>query len=297
MKIGFIGLGQMGRHIATNLHKNGVNLKVFDAKPEALKICEEKGIQISTSIREIAQWANLVLLSLPNADIVEKVIFDNDGIALNAKHGLIVIDLGTTAYMKTLDFARRLEVFKIGFADAPVSGMESRAEAGELSLMYGGNKEIYMKAMPYFQMISNCVVNFGEIGSGQLAKLINQLLFDINAAALSEVLALSSKLGLDADKTVQIVTTGTGKSWAAEFFSPRIANGVFTEGYSMENAYKDLVSASEISAQMKIPMPILSAAIAIYQMALCSGLGKEAKGSMIKVYEYYMGTKFRRQTN
>lgn len=294
MNLGFVGLGQMGRHMAMNLHKNNATIMVFDAKPEAVQICKDKGLKTAETLKELAVWSDIIFLSLPNAEVIEKVVFNEEGIAPNSRKGLVIIDLGTTAYMKTIGFAKRLKQYGIEFADAPVSGMESRAEAGELSLMYGGSEEIYKKAFAYFEMISNCVVNFGELGSGQLAKLINQLLFDINVAALSEVLALAAKLGLDPEKTIQVVTTGTGKSWAADFFSPRIANGIFTEGYSMENAYKDLISASEISAQMKIPMPILSVATSIYQMALCKGLGNEAKGSMIKVYEEFLGSKFRK---
>ncbi|MCI5865858.1 MAG: NAD(P)-dependent oxidoreductase [Cloacibacillus porcorum] len=293
MKIGFIGLGKMGRHMAVNMFKHDTDIRVFDANREILTELSNLGIPTASSPAEIGKLADVVFLSLPSAGVVEKVLFGEGGVIGDGAKRNIIVDLGTTAYMKTLEFGSRLGSLGFKFADAPVSGMESRAASGELTLMFGGEQSVFDKIVPYFNMISNKVINFGGLGSGQMAKLINQLLFDINTAALSEVLALATKLGLDPQKTVEVVTSGTGRSWAAEFFAPRILSGVFNEGYAMDNAYKDLVSASEISAQLRVPMPILSAATAIYQMSLCKGLGNEGKGAMIKVYEEFLGAEFR----
>ncbi len=234
-------------------------------------------------------------MSLPNTEIVERVLFGKDGVAESAREGAIVVDLGTTAYMGTLDIGRRLAERKIRFCDAPVSGMESRARDGQLTLMFGGEKNLFETLEPSFAHFATCILYLGELGTGQLAKLINQLAFDINTAALAEMLGLAAKLGLDPEKTVQILNTGTGRSWASEFFGPRILEDNFSEGYAMNNAYKDLISASELSAQQKIPLPILSAATAIYQTALCMGLGDGDKGSMVKVYEQILGVRFRKQ--
>lgn len=293
MKIGFIGLGKMGRHMAANIFKHHSDIRVFDANKEALSEISKTGIATASSLAEIGRWADVIFLSLPNARVVENVLFGDSGLISGDTKKCIIIDLGTTAYMKTIEFGRRLRPLEIDFSDAPVSGMESRAQSGELTLMYGGEQSVFDKVFPYFNMISNKVINFGALGSGQMAKLINQLLFDVNTAALAEVLALAAKLGLDPEKTVDVVTSGTGRSWAAEFFAPRILSGNFSEGYAMDNAYKDLVSASEISAQLKIPMPILAAATAIYQMSLCKGTGNEGKSAMIRVYEEILGVEFR----
>lgn len=294
MNIGFIGLGQMGKHMALNLHKGGANVRVFDANREAVELLVAKGVSAASGAKELTLWADAIFLSLPNADIVERVVFGEGGIARDAREGLILVDLGTSAYMKTVEFGKRLKEMGIRFADAPVSGMESRAEAGELTLMYGGAEDAFEAMRPYFAMFSNCIVPLGDVGAGQLGKLVNQLLFDINVTALAEILALSAKLGLDPEKTIQVATTGTGSSWASEFFAHRMAAGNFGDGYSMDNAYKDLISASEISANLRIPMPILHAATSIYQMSLCSGLGGEDKGAMIKVYEQFLGVQFRK---
>lgn len=294
MKVGFVGLGRMGKHMAVNMFKQGAEIKVFDANADARSELSDAGIKAANSLTEIWESSDMVFLSLPSAAVVEEVVFGKYGVSKSERNCSMIIDLGTTAYVKTIDFAKRLEALGVQFADAPVSGMESRAQSGELTLMFGGEQDVFSAAQPYFDMISNKVINFGAIGSGQLAKLVNQLLFDINTAALAEILALAAKLGLDPQKTVEVVTTGTGRSWAAEFFAPRIMDNIFNEGYAMDNAYKDLVSASEISAQLKIPMPILAAATAIYQMSLCKGAGSEGKGAMVKLYEGFLGKKFRR---
>ena len=133
----------------------------------------------------------------------------------------------------------------------------------------------------------------GDSGNGQLAKLINQILFDINAAALAEILPLSAYLGLDSQKIGEIINSGTGKSYASEFFIPHNLKGDFSEGYPLEKAYKDLVSAAEIGMKERIPLPVLAAATAVYQETMRMGFAAENKGAMIKVSESLLGTEFR----
>ena len=133
----------------------------------------------------------------------------------------------------------------------------------------------------------------GGPGSGQLAKLVNQLLFDINAAALAEILPMSVKMGLDPEKVGEVVNSGTGRSYASEFFIPRMLENSFSAGYPMASAYKDLVSAAEIGSRHCIPMPVLNAAVATYQMALLRGDGDLDKGGMIRVFEDLLGVRYR----
>lgn len=281
--------------MARNLHAKGASLRVYDANPQAAAGLRDAGLDTAASVGELTGWADALLLSLPDAAVVECVVFGEDGIFQNARPGQIVVDLGTTSHTATLAFGERLAARGIRFADAPVSGMASRARDGQLTLMFGGEEALFETMRPCFEHFANCVLYLGELGTGQLAKLINQLLFDINAAAAAEMLALAAKLGLDPEKTVQIVNSGTGRSWASEFFGPRILADNFGDGYAMGSAYKDLVAASELSAQRAIPLPILAAAAAVYQTALCKGYGDGDKGSMIKVYEDTLGVRFRKK--
>lgn len=292
MKIGFVGLGQMGKHMAMNMLKSGAELTVTDLKKDSFLQFEQKGVRTTTNLAEVVQ-AEIVFLSLPGTQAVQDVLVGRNGIIDKLGKGQIVVDLSTMSYTATLELAKRLEARGVSFLDAPVSGMESRAQEGTLTVMCGGSEKILETVRPFLNCIGNKILYMGGTGSGQLTKLINQLLFDINAAALAEVLPMAVKLGLDPEKVGQVVNSGTGKSYASEFFLPRILKNSFSDGYAMKHAYKDLVSGAEISANLCIPMPVLGAATATYQAALLKGYGDQDKGAMICVFEELLGVAYR----
>jgi 3-hydroxyisobutyrate dehydrogenase-like beta-hydroxyacid dehydrogenase len=207
--------------------------------------------------------------------------------------GQIVVDTSTMDYLETRDFAIRLAERGIGFIDAPVSGMEARAIEGTLTAMCGGKAETLEKVRPYLSCVANNILHMGDSGSGQLSKLINQLLFDINCAAIAEVLPMAAKLGIDPEKIGKIINSGTGRSYASEFFIPRILKNNFSDGYPLQHAYKDIDAGAKVSATHNIPMPVLAAASATYQMALLKGHGHLDKGAMIRVFEDLLGVQFR----
>lgn len=153
--------------------------------------------------------------------------------------------------------------------------------------------EDFNRALPLLQCVGKDIQYMGSAGSGQLTKLINQLLFDINCAALAELLPMAAKVGLDPDKVGHVVNNGTGRSYASEFFIPRILQNEFSKGYPMKHAYKDLVSAARLGSALCIPMPVLAAAMATYQMALLQGHGDKDKGAMIRPFEDLLGRQFR----
>lgn len=294
-KVGFIGLGTMGKWMALNVMKSGFDLTVFDIDEKAVKFLTDQGAKSGRNPGDLAAQVDWVFLSLPNTEIVEGVIFGQDGLVNGAKSGLIVVDLSTIKYLPTLDIARRLQERGVHFADAPVSGMEARAKETQLTVMFGGEEAIFEQVRPVFDAIGNKVIYMGEIGSGQLTKLTNQLLFNISCAAIAEVLPMAVKLGLDPEKVTQVVTTGTGRSFAAEFFLPLALEGRFDQGYPLKEAYKDMISAAEICAYRKIPLPLVHSATTTYQMALNDGYGDESKGAMVKVFERILGVKFRKK--
>jgi 3-hydroxyisobutyrate dehydrogenase-like beta-hydroxyacid dehydrogenase len=296
MRIGFVGLGQMGKHMALNMLKSGAELIVNDVRIESFPEFERRGARTTTNLPDIAQ-ANIIFLSLPNSEIVESVLLGEKGLIDKLGKGQILVDLSTITYATTVEIARRLEARGIDFVDAPVSGMEARAQEGTLTVMCGGKSEIVDAIKPYLNCIANKVLHMGGTGSGQLTKLINQLLFDINAAALAEVLPMSVKMGLDPEKVGQVVNSGTGRSYASEFFIPRVLKNSFSDGYPMKDAYKDLVSGAELGAKLCIPMPVLAAATATYQTALLRGYGDQDKGAMIRVFEELLGSAYRSKSS
>lgn len=293
MKIGFCGLGQMGKHMAANLvKKSGAQVIVSDVRSDSFTEFERAGAAATTDVTALAE-ADLIFLSLPSAKVVQDVLFGKRGLADRLRVGQTVIDTSTITYAATVDAAVRLQSRGVAFLDAPISGMEARAKDGTLTVMCGGSRDVFDKVKPCLDMIGNKVLYLGRSGSGQLTKLINQLLFDINIAAVAEILPMAMKMQLDPTQVAEVVNSGTGRSYASEFFVPRILKGHFSDGYPLEAAYKDLVSAAEIGANECIPMPVLAAATATYQAALLKGHGKKDKGGMILVYEDLLGVSVR----
>lgn len=294
MKLGFVGLGQMGKHMAINMLKSGAELIVSDMRPDSFPEFESKGARTTGNLLDVVE-ADIIFLCLPDSRVVRNVILGESGLITRLKEGQILVDFSTIKYSTTIEIAKALEEKGVGFLDAPISGMEARAREGTLTVMCGGRQELFDRMKPYMECVGNKILYMGSTGSGQLTKLINQLLFDINVAALAEILPMSVKMGLDPEKVGEVVNSGTGRSYASEFFIPRILKDSFVEGYSLKNAYKDLISAAEISADLCIPMPVLSAATSTYQMALLKGHGDRDKGAMIAVFEELLGVKYRKE--
>ncbi|MDZ4185028.1 MAG: NAD(P)-binding domain-containing protein [Desulfuromonadales bacterium] len=294
-RIGFIGLGTMGKWIALNMLEAGFSLRVYDINPDPIRFLVEKGALAAESAADVAARVDWLFLSLPDTALVEKVIFGENGVLAGAAPGLVLVDFSTIGYMPTLEIHRRLKERGILFADAPVSGMEERAKEATLTVMFGGEEGLFQTVRPALEAIGNQIVHMGEVGSGQLTKLINQLLFNINCAGLAEVLPMAAKLGLDPEKVAQVVTAGTGRSFAAEFFIPLTLESRFDEGYPVKSAYKDLISAAEISARMGIPLPVVNATMVTFQMAIAAGFGDLSKGGLIRVFEEMLGAEFRKR--
>jgi len=294
-RIGFIGLGQMGKWMALNFLKADCQTSVFDIDSRAVDFLVENGAEACQTPAQMAKQCEVLFLSLPDTDIVEQTIFGKTGLIKAAHKDMLIVDLSTISYLRSVDMAARLSPMNIFFCDAPVSGMEARAKEASLTIMVGGQKKVFDRICPLLEIIGDTVLHMGPVGSGQLTKLVNQLLFDINAAGLAEVLPMAAKLGLDPAKVCRIITTGTGRSFAAEFFTPLTLKNRFDKGYPLKSAYKDLTSAAEISSRHKIPLPLTQATTNIFQMALAQGLGSENKGALIKVFEKFLDVEFRKK--
>jgi 3-hydroxyisobutyrate dehydrogenase-like beta-hydroxyacid dehydrogenase len=293
MKIGFIGLGQMGKPMALNIvNKSGAEVAVHSIDQASYDEFRKAGARTVANAHELAD-AELIVLSLPNGDVVRDVLLGSGGLLDHLKSGQTVVDTSTIGHAVTLEIAEALAARGIDFIDAPVSGMEARAVEGTLTVMCGGDRAVYERVEPTLRCFGNNLLYMGPAGSGQLTKLINQLLFDINCAALAEILPMAVKMGLEPKKVGEVINSGTGRSYASEFFVPRILENSFSSGYPLKHAYKDLVSAAELGARRCIPMPVLAAATATYQLALLEGHGALDKGAMVLPFEKRLGVRFR----
>lgn len=289
--VGFIGLGQMGKPMALNLIHPDTDLKVKSKVESPYTEMRTAGATTANTLADLAD-AKIVFLSLPDTSAVLDVLFGEAGLASALHPGAMIVDTSTIEHGATMDIHQRLGSAGIGFLDAPVSGMQARAEDGTLTVMCGGAPEVFDTVKPWLERIGSNILYMGGPGSGQLTKLVNQLLFDINCAALAEILPMSKKMGLDPEKIASVINSGTGRSYASEFFLPRILKRHFGDGYPLKAAYKDLVSAALLGARHGVPMPVLAAATATYQMSLLAGHGESDKGAMTRLFEDMLGVQF-----
>jgi 3-hydroxyisobutyrate dehydrogenase-like beta-hydroxyacid dehydrogenase len=294
-KIGFVGLGTMGKWMAFNLMKAGFPLKFFARRKEVVEQMTSQGGKALPSLKELAQESTWVIFCLPDTEAVEAVLFGKDGIVDVLKPGQVVIDCGTIHPLSSRKIAASLQGRGIPFLDAPISGMEARAKAGTLTIMVGGEEAVFQQVRPALEAMGNKIIYAGISGNGQMMKLINQVMFDIHCAAIAELLPMAVKMGLDPEQTCTVARTGTGQCFALDNFAPLILEGNFGPGYPLADAYKDMVHVVEISSAHRIPLPITAAAMVTYQMALDQGLGKENKGAMIKVWEGVLGVQVRKK--
>lgn len=292
MVIGFIGIGAMGAPMAKNLISSGHKLIVSNRSQKLFEEFAALGAKTTTDIKQAAE-GDAVFLCLTDSKAVESICYGDDGLLAAMKKDQILVDLGTSRYDSTIRLSEACKKKKIKFVDAPITGLPQRAQDASLTIMCGCEAFVFEEIEPVLKCMGSKVLRMGDAGSGQLTKLINQMLYNTNMAALAEIIPMAVKLGLDAGLVEQVVNSGTGRSHASEFFLPRILSDDFEGGLDMATAYKDMISAVNLAADNKIPLPVFSAANATYQRALQEGFGKYGKGAMIRVFENILNISFR----
>lgn len=284
MKISFVGLGDMGLGMAQNLEKKGCDLLVSNRSGRHFELFKNSTLEY----KEVAK-NDVIVLCLPNSEAVEKYVYE---IFPYLHKGQIVIDCSTISYETTLKISSKLEKSEIEFLDAPISGQHEKAVNGTLTFMVGGKEDIYNKVLPIFNMMGTHIIYMGKTGNGQLTKMINNSLYDINCVAFSEMMTFAQKLGLEPERISSVVNSSTGSSYASNFFLPKILENDF-KGFSLNKAHKDLIHAEEAAKSNNIKIPLLLLAKSIYEDAMKKN-GNENKGSIIKFYEDKLGIKFRK---
>ena len=277
-QVGFIGLGEMGKWMALNLLKKGFPLLVhYHRRKKAMRYLVNQGAQATNDLSEIGERCRWIVLCLPDSSVLDSVFYRTGGLKPTLKAGDIVVDCGTTSPLFTQLTATTLKKERIYFIDAPISGMENRAKEGTLTIMVGGPKSAYQKISPLLEAMGKNIIYMGPSGNGQLAKMTNNVLFNISCAAMAEILPMAVKLCLDPEIICSVVSTGTGQSHGFDFFSKLVLENNFARGYPLKSAYKDMDIAIEIAIKKQIPMPVTAATMQTYQMALGQGFGSERK--------------------
>jgi 3-hydroxyisobutyrate dehydrogenase len=290
MKVGFIGVGNMGGPMCRNIvKKTNHQVSVFDLNSAAIKTCTDLGASAGKSVADVAKDADVVMTSLPMPRDVEAVTLGDDGILANIAKGQIYIDLSTNAPSMVKKIGAAMAAKGIAMLDAPVSGGTTGAEAATIAIMVGGDKKVFDDALPVLQSFSANVIHMGELGTGTVAKLVNNMMAFCNMAAAAEGLMLGVTAGLDPNRLIQVIASSSGNSNAFRMFSERALKGEFAPAFALNLAYKDLHLALELGDELGVPLPQGSATHNLQRMARGMGLGPKDSASIVRVYETTLG--------
>lgn len=298
MKIGFIGLGRMGKHMATNVVKAGFDTYVNDLVPALVDQLVALGAKHCPTNQALAAEVDVAFTMLPNGAIVESVMCGPEGVLAACKSGTIIVDMSSVAPETTQKMARAAAEKGVKYIDAPVSGGTAGAEAGTLTIMVGADDETFEKVKPVLQAIGRSIHHIGGVGMGDAMKIVNNMLLAANMASLAEALVLGAKCGLDPDTMYDIISTSSGNSYALTAKMKKfIMADAFEPGFALDVQYKDLTLAQEASRTAKTPIPMSNTCIAIYEQARAAGLGGEDMSAVIKVWERLCGVEIRAPRN
>lgn len=291
MKVGYIGVGNMGGPMCRNIIKKSNHaVTVFDLNPAAVKACTDLGATAAKSVAEVTNGADVVMTSLPMPRDVEAVTLGENGILANLGKGQTYIDLSTNAPSMVKKIGAAMAAKGVAMLDAPVSGGTVGAEAATIAIMVGGDKKVFDDALPVLQSFSANVIHMGELGMGTVAKLVNNMMAFCNMAAAAEGLMLGVTAGLDPNKLVQVISTSSGNSNAFKMFSERALKGAFSPpSFALNLAHKDLHLALELADELDVPLPQGSATHNLQRMARRMGLGGDDSASILRVYEKVLG--------
>jgi 2-hydroxy-3-oxopropionate reductase len=293
-KIGFIGLGIMGKPMALNLIKAGYSLTVYDIRPEPVKEVVAAGAKEGKSSKDVATQNEVVITMLPNSPDVKDAVLGKNGVLEGAKAGMILVDMSSIAPLVSKEVAAEVEKKGVEMLDAPVSGGEPKAKDGTLSIMVGGKKEVFEQVEGILKVMGSSAVLVGDIGSGNMTKLANQIIVALNIAAMSEAMVLATKAGVDPEKVFQAIHGGLAGSNVLNAKVPLVLDGNFKPGFRIELHIKDLANALDTAHSVGVPVPLSSGVMEIMQALKVDGKAGDDHGGIIQFYEKLAKAKVRR---
>ncbi len=293
-RLGYVGLGIMGGAMCRNLLDAGHAVSVWNRTAEKAEALVPHGAALCDSPAAVAAQSDVVFLNVTDTADVEQVLFSVMGVAAgsNEKRGLVVVDHSTISPVATKDFAERLHEYGIVLLDAPVSGGDVGAKNGTLSIMVGGPPEVFEEVLPLLEVVGGAVTHVGPAGSGQVCKACNQVAVLGALLGATEALALSTKLGLDPAKMIEVVSAGAGGSWQLNKLGPKIVKGDLEPGFFVDYLLKDLGIVAESAAHAGLPLPVTSAGAQLMRAASARGLGKKGTQAVSAAVEALGGFSF-----
>ncbi|WP_102346505.1 NAD(P)-dependent oxidoreductase [Bacillus sp. Marseille-P3661] len=276
MRIGFIGLGNMGLPMAKNLVKAGFEVYGKNRSKGKEELFEQAGGKIGMSVATMAKELDVILTCLPLPIDVENIYFGEDGLLNNGRQGLIIVDHSTVAPGLNKKIAAAASEKGIQYLDAPISGGNFGAEDGTLTIMVGGNDEVYKKVLPLFEVMGQNIYHIGEIGSGSVVKLINNLMVAFHTQAVSEAVSLGKNMGIDLDLLYSILNNSYAQSRIFErHYNNFIAKNQFDAGFAIKLLHKDMRLAEQMATEANMNLTIGSKLTEILQEAIENDLGEK----------------------
>lgn len=284
MKVGFIGLGIMGRPMAKHLHKAGFLAAVYNRTRSKAEEFGGLGVYVADSPADLARRVDVVIEMVSDAPDVEQILFGPSGVVEGARPGLVVVDMSTNSPEWARRFAELLAARGVDFLDAPVTGGQKGAEEGALTVMVGGREDLVQRLMPIFKTFAKEVIYAGPVGYGQAMKLVNQVVVALNTVAMVEGLRLAKALGLDVEKVAKLLSTGAARSASIELYLPKLLKGDLSPGFKAAHLKKDLAYAMEIAHRKNLSLPASALALELYKKMVEKGLGELGIHALGEIY-------------
>lgn len=289
LKVGFIGLGIMGRPMALNLVNAGIETTVYDISPEAMDVIVAAGAKAAVSPKALAAASDVVITIVPNAAIVQELLAGEDGILCGVKPGTVIIDMSSVSPVASKKFAEMTEKCGCPFLDSPVSGGEPGAVNATLAFMIGGDEAIVEKVKAVFLAMGKNITVVGPNGSGSVAKLANQIMVNLNIAAVSEALVLAQKAGADPEKVYQAVRGGLAGSAVLDAKAPMMVSRNFKPGGTLAINLKDITNVMETAHSLDVPLILTSQLQEIMHSLKANGHLMDDHSGIVQFYEKLAG--------
>jgi 2-hydroxy-3-oxopropionate reductase len=288
-RIGYIGLGLMGKPMALNLLKAGYSLTVHNRSKAAVDALVAEGAAAAESPREVAQASDVIFTNLPDSPDVEQVVLGPEGIIEGAVPGSIYIDNSTIKPETARKIAAELGDKDISALDAPVSGGDVGAVAGTLAIMVGGPQEAFDRALPVLQAIGKSIIHVGDSGAGQVAKACNQIMVAAQMVAMGELLLLAQRSGVDPRRVIDAIQGGAAQCWSLDVKPPRLFSGDRQPGFKAHMMHKDLGIVLDTARAYGMPLPATSVHTQLYEAMLQLGMRELDNSAVLAVYETLTG--------
>lgn len=288
-RVGFIGLGIMGRGMARNLLKAGFPLRVWNRTAARMDELAADGAQPSASPAELAGQCDIIITCVSDTPDVEAVLLGENGVIAGVQSGALVIDMSTISPQATQGFAEKLGAKGVNMLDAPVSGGSEGAAKGTLSIMIGGDAADVERAMPVFQAMGKTITHVGGTGAGQTVKLVNQILVVGSMQSMAEALLFAQAGGVDLEKTLAAVSGGAGGSWTLSNRGPQLIKRDWRPGFMIDLQAKDLRLVLDAADDLGAPLPSTALIFQLYRTLQAQGLGAEGNHALVKALERMSG--------